>query len=91
MREISRGVIRVQDDDYRWQANALLALQQAAEVCFFIFLSSLFLYFLSPQDYLVKLFEDANLCAIHGKRVTIMPKDIHLARRIRGARYEALR
>ena len=25
-----------------------------------------------------------NLCAIHAKRVTIMPKDIHLARRIRG-------
>lgn len=27
---------------------------------------------------------DTNLCAIHAKRVTIMPKDIHLARRIRG-------
>ena len=35
-------------------------------------------------DYLVHLFEDANLCAIHAKRVTIMPKDIQLARRIRG-------
>ncbi|KAI1694487.1 core histone h2A/H2B/H3/H4 domain-containing protein [Ditylenchus destructor] len=33
---------------------------------------------------LVELFEDTNLCAIHAKRVTIMPKDIHLARRIRG-------
>ena len=33
----------------------------------------------------IKLFEDANLCAIHAKRVTIMPKDIYLARRIRGA------
>lgn len=36
------------------------------------------------EDYLVSLLEDANLCAIHGKRVTIMPRDIHLARRIRG-------
>ena len=33
---------------------------------------------------LVGLFEDTNLCAIHAKRVTIMPKDIQLARRIRG-------
>lgn len=38
----------------------------------------------SCEDYIVGLMEDANLCAIHGKRVTIMPKDIHLARRIRG-------
>uniref|UniRef100_A0A183GWM3 Histone domain-containing protein n=1 Tax=Heligmosomoides polygyrus TaxID=6339 RepID=A0A183GWM3_HELPZ len=30
------------------------------------------------------LFEDTNLAAIHAKRVTIMPKDIHLVRRIRG-------
>ncbi|KAF3841403.1 hypothetical protein F7725_007265 [Dissostichus mawsoni] len=29
---------------------------------------------------------DTNLCAIHAKRVTIMPKDIQLARRIRGER-----
>ena len=35
---------------------------------------------------LVGLFEDSNLCAIHAKRVTIMPKDIQLARRIRGER-----
>jgi len=27
---------------------------------------------------------DRNLCAVHGKRVTIQPKDIHLARRLRG-------
>ena len=31
---------------------------------------------------MVCVFEDANLCAIHGKRVTIYPKDIQLARRI---------
>ena len=36
------------------------------------------------EAYLVGLFEDTNLCAIHGKRVTIMPKDIQLARRIHG-------
>ena len=38
------------------------------------------------EAYCVGLFEDSNLCAIHGKRVTIMPKDIQLARRIRGER-----
>ncbi|BHF81696.1 hypothetical protein SprV_0802482900 [Sparganum proliferum] len=42
--------------------------------------------------YLVGLFEDTNLCAIHAKLVTIMPKDIQLARRIRGehARMEGI-
>ncbi|CAM9485379.1 unnamed protein product [Ectocarpus sp. 6 AP-2014] len=51
---------------YRWQAAALLALQEAAEA------------------HLVSLFEDANLCALHAKRVTIMVRDFQLARRIRG-------
>ncbi|KAK2144053.1 hypothetical protein LSH36_790g00016 [Paralvinella palmiformis] len=55
--------------DYRWQAVAVMALQEAAEA------------------YLVHLFEDSNLCAIHSRRVTIMVRDIQLARRIRG-RYE---
>ncbi|GAB4844580.1 Histone H3 [Ancistrocladus abbreviatus] len=50
----------------RWQAEALMALQEAAE------------------DFIVHLFEDANLCAIHAKRVTIMKKDIELARRLGG-------
>jgi histone H3 len=40
----------------------------------------------AAEAYLVGLFEDVNLCAIHAKRVTIMPKDVHLARRIRGER-----
>jgi histone H3 len=40
----------------------------------------------AAEAYLVGLFEDTNLCAIHAKRVTIMPKDMHLARRIRGER-----
>ena len=38
------------------------------------------------EAYLVGLFEDSNLCAVHAKRVTIMPKDIQLARRLRGER-----
>uniref|UniRef100_M0ZH06 Histone H3 n=1 Tax=Solanum tuberosum TaxID=4113 RepID=M0ZH06_SOLTU len=37
----------------RWQAEALIAIQEAAE------------------DFLVHLFEDAMLCAIHAKRVTL--------------------
>jgi histone H3 len=37
----------------------------------------------SAEQYLVGLFEDTNLCAIHAKRVTIMPKDVALARRLR--------
>ena len=40
----------------------------------------------AAEAYLVRLFDDANLCAIHARRVTIMPKDILLARRIRGER-----
>ena len=38
----------------------------------------------ASEAYLVGLFEDTNLCAIHAKRVTIMPKDIQLARRYIG-------
>ncbi len=40
----------------------------------------------AAEAYLVSLFEDTNLCAIHAKRVTIYPKDMQLARRIRGER-----
>ena len=54
--------------DLRFQAQAILALQEAAEA------------------YLVGLFKDTNLCGIHAKRVTIIPKDIQLAGRIRGER-----
>ncbi|KAK4738891.1 hypothetical protein R3W88_002588 [Solanum pinnatisectum] len=50
----------------RWQAEALIAIQEAAE------------------DFLVHLFEDAMLCAIHAKRVTLMKKDFELARRLGG-------
>jgi histone H3 len=38
----------------------------------------------ASEAYLVELFEDSNLCDIHAKRVTILQKDIQLARRIRG-------
>ena len=40
----------------------------------------------AAEAYLVGLFKDSNLCAIHTKWVTIMPRDIHLARRICGER-----
>lgn len=67
VREIQITMTR---EAYRWQASAILALQESAEA------------------HLVGLFEDCNLCAIHGKRVTIMPKDMQLARRIRGTARE---
>lgn len=38
----------------------------------------------ASEDYIIGLMEDANLSALHAKRVTVMPKDIKLARRIRG-------
>ncbi|XP_021767551.1 histone H3-like centromeric protein HTR12 [Chenopodium quinoa] len=50
----------------RWQAEALMAIQEAAEA------------------FIVRLFEDGMLCAIHAKRVTLMKKDFELARRIGG-------
>ncbi|KAM0861351.1 hypothetical protein ACQ4PT_045945 [Festuca glaucescens] len=40
----------------------------------------------AAEEYLVGLFEDTNLCAVHAMHVTIMSKDVHLARRIRGER-----
>jgi len=67
VRELQQTMTR---ESYRWQAAAIVALQEAAEA------------------HLVSLFEDSNLCAIHGKRVTIMPKDMQLARRIRGQHRE---
>ena len=38
----------------------------------------------AAENFLVGLFEDVNLSAVHGKRVTVMPCDIRLALRIRG-------
>ena len=41
----------------------------------------------ASEDYIVGLMEDANLSALHARRVTVMPKDIKLARRIRGDKH----
>lgn len=38
----------------------------------------------ATEAFLVHLFEDTNLCALHAKRVTVMPKDLQLARRLKG-------
>ena len=38
----------------------------------------------AAENFLVGLFEDVNLFAVHAKRVTVMPRDIQLALRIRG-------
>jgi len=38
----------------------------------------------AAEAYMIGLLEDTNLCALHAKRVTIMPKDMQLARRLRG-------
>lgn len=53
----------------RFQASALVALQEACEAA------------------VVNLLEDAYLCTNHAKRVTLMPQDVALARRIRGDKY----
>jgi len=74
--------------DLRFQSAAIGALQ----VKVLISLKKILCYLTATlfqeasEAYLVGLFEDTNLCAIHAKRVTIMPKDIQLARRIRGER-----
>lgn len=44
----------------------------------------------AAEAFLVDLFGDANMCALHAKRVTLMPKDIQLARRIRGDKHDDL-
>ena len=44
-------------------------------------------YHVAAESYLIALFEDANLSATHGKRVTIFKKDIDIARRIRGEKF----
>ena len=43
----------------------------------------------AAEAHMVGIFEDTNLCAVHAKRVTIMPRDLQLARRIRGERTAA--
>ena len=52
--------------------------------------ASILIHQTACEDYLITLLEDTNLCAIHAKRVTIMPKDMQLARRIRGTDYRSI-
>jgi histone H3 len=78
--------------DIRFQSAALNALQEATEAYMVgLFEDSMYLvvliFFTARTNVFVNLRHTANLCAIHAKRVTIMPKDIQLARRIRAERY----
>ena len=38
----------------------------------------------AAEYYITNIFDDANLCALHAKRITLQPKDMQLAMRIRG-------
>ena len=66
VRELALEHKTVDGGHFRWQANALYALQQAAE------------------NYLVGLFDDVVILAIHCKRFTIMKQDITMVLRLRG-------
>ncbi|GMY23848.1 histone H3-like centromeric protein CENH3 isoform X1 [Fagus crenata] len=66
IRVVKQVCFQYSPDVTRWTAEALVALQEAAE------------------DFLVHLFEDAVLCTVHAKRVTLMKKDFELARRLGG-------
>ncbi|NXF74346.1 CENPA protein, partial [Sclerurus mexicanus] len=39
---------------------------------------------LATEAFAVRLLEDAYLCTLHARRVTLFPKDLQLARRLRG-------
>ena len=78
--------------DYRFQSTAVsqccvgcLLINHALIPPFYMLCQVLALQE-AAEAYLIGLYEDANLCAIHAKRVTVMPKDIQLPRRIRGER-----
>lgn len=43
----------------------------------------------ATEAFMIGVFEDSNLCAIHAKRVTMMPADVKLAQRLRGDKTEA--
>ena len=68
------------------QSQSAVAGQNNCDFASYVVLTKEYLFQEASEAYLVGLFEDTNLCAIHAKRVTIMPKDIQLARRIRGER-----
>lgn len=87
VREVASDFITSQWSDgvgLRWQSHAILALQEAAEA-FLVHLfedayAHLIVFVKIPSHHAFR-----NLCAIHAKRVTIMQRDIQLARRIRGS------
>ena len=74
------------DVGLRWQSSAVLALQEATEAYLVhLFEDTYVLSCLSLKSLLTNYLSACrNLCAIHAKRVTIMQRDIQLARRIRG-------
>eukprot|EP00730_Choanoeca_flexa_P007078 TRINITY_DN12275_c1_g9_i2.p1 TRINITY_DN12275_c1_g9~~TRINITY_DN12275_c1_g9_i2.p1 ORF type:complete len:173 (+),score=19.65 TRINITY_DN12275_c1_g9_i2:204-722(+) len=97
-----REIAQAFKTDLRFQPTAIAALQEVRpfiidvglaacdighDCCGCLIFERLTQYTIQATEaYLVGLFEDANLCAIHGKRVTIMPRDVQLARRMRGER-----
>ena len=68
VKEIARDFSDSSDNQWKWQATAMLATQVQAE------------------HYVTYLFEDTQQATFHRKAVTIMPKDMQLARRMRGER-----
>lgn len=79
VREISQQF----KSDLKFQVDALLAIQVSLKSNSWIIFKVKFQQE-AAEYFLVGLFEDTNLLAIHAKRVTIQPKDMQLARRIRG-------
>jgi histone H3/H4 len=71
--------------DLRFQSSAVMALQEASEA-YLVSLVRLLSHLFAQPLMRTKQFEDTNLAAIHAKRVTIQPKDLQLARRLRGER-----
>ena len=68
----------------RWQSSALLALQEATEAYLVHLFEDAWVFKWAPLAGVEHTSYSSNLCAIHAKRVTIMTRDIQLARRIRG-------
>nr|AAN85430.1 histone H3 [Pyrocystis lunula] len=68
-----RGICMSLKGAFRFEVQALLALQEAAEM------------------FLVGIFEDASMCALHGRRVTIMRRDIQLSRSFRNGSAPGMR
>ena len=68
----------------RWQSSAILALQEATEAYLVHLFEDACVPFRFPNYLHLTNTTRRNLCAIHARRVTIMQRDIQLARRIRG-------